>query len=227
MLLSRTGANPSHQTPFSPRPGGSATVDRIFWESGYSLVFDSGEAMGFSGKQVISEDIPPGEEFDIAIHLVSPTAPGTYTGSYKLADVNGIQFGTGAKSDQPFYVQITVTGQNALVITPSPYAHQAIQGVTHLVSKNDTLQEIAIEYHVDIEDIRIANGMVGDAILARQRLFVPKPGQSLTRIPYQFSSLEGATDTDYPLTLSTDRFTLHYSPETYPATDPQIISRPG
>jgi LysM repeat protein len=180
--------------------------------------------MGFSGNQLLPEAIQPGEEFDVTIHLTSPTAPGTYTGYFMLADAKGMRFGSGVLSDQPFYVQITVIGHDGLAITPSASTSQYIPGTIHLVSKNDSLQGIAIRYHVDIEDIRIANGMVGDAILAGQRLFVPKPGQSLRRLPYQFSITEGATDTDYPLTLSTNRFTLHYSPETYPATDPQIIS---
>lgn len=194
------------------------------WESGYRLVFDSGEAMGFAGEQMLPKVIQPGEQFDVTVQLVSPATPGTHTGYFKLADAGGQRFGSGAAADQPFYVQISVTDQGAITFTQSPASSRVIKGKTHLVSKNDTLSEIAAQYRIDIEDIRKANLMVGDAILAGQRLLIPETGQNLTRPPYRFSILEGAIDAAYPLSLLTNRFSLHYSADTYPAQDPQIVS---
>jgi len=87
---------------------------------------------------------------------------------------------------------------------------------SHVVLPEDTLEGIAIKYGVAIQDIRIANGMIGDTILAGQTLVIP--GQTNLASPaYQFSVLQGDLALAYPLAYQASRFSLHYAPNTYPS----------
>ena len=94
---------------------------------------------------------------------------------------------------------------------------------THIVLTGETLAGIAVQYGLSEADLRAANAMVGDAVLPDQRLTIPKePVQ--TTLPWKFSILEGNLDAAYPLSSEQARFTLHFTPGTYPAQDPAAIA---
>lgn len=71
------------------------------WTSDYALVFDAGEKMGGASPQLLMGSVAPGEQVDISIDLIAPSATGTYTGNWQLRNNTGKLF---AK----VYVQIKV-----------------------------------------------------------------------------------------------------------------------
>lgn len=83
----------------------------------------------------------------------------------------------------------------------------------YLVQASDTLDSVAQHFAVSAEDIRSANGMVGDTILTGQKLLIPQNG-AFTPSPWRFSTLNTS---DYSAALKMDRFTMHYVPGSYPA----------
>jgi hypothetical protein len=78
------------------------------WTSGYSLIFEDGDAMGAPASvQLTTGTVTPGQEYDITIDLTAPDDPGTYRGNFKLRNPAGVVFGFGDDA-KPFWVQIVV-----------------------------------------------------------------------------------------------------------------------
>ena len=78
------------------------------WTSGYSLVFESGDAMGAPpATQLTTGTVPPGSNIDVSIVLEAPISSGTYQGNFKLRSTEGNVFGLGDES-KPFWVKISV-----------------------------------------------------------------------------------------------------------------------
>lgn len=79
------------------------------WTSGYSLVFDEGDAMkGPASKGLADEDVEPGETVDVSVDLQAPEEPGSYQGFWKLRNPSGQVFGTGEDGSKAFWVKIDV-----------------------------------------------------------------------------------------------------------------------
>jgi hypothetical protein len=98
------------------------------WTSGYSLVFDSGDAMGAPAVlQLTSGTVTPGQEMDVSVELTAPETPGTYRGNFKLRNPEGMIFGLGSKSD-PFYVKIVVPNISGLMFDFLARADEATWG---------------------------------------------------------------------------------------------------
>jgi hypothetical protein len=116
------------------------------WTSGYSLVFDSGDAMEApAASQLTTGTIPQGDEFDVSIELVAPDSAGTYRGNFKLRNTDGKVFGLGDKS-KPFWVEIVVEEASGLMFDFITFAEIAEWG-----SGTDTIShtlpgEIALVY---------------------------------------------------------------------------------
>lgn len=104
----------------------------------------------------------------------------------------------------------------------------------HVVQAGDTLWGLASQYGVSVEVIRQFNKLTDDQIWAGQELLIPVSGGgsgpvTLPVTPaavsaWQPAILEGDLAAAYPATLSMDRFTLHYTPGTYPAQDPAAVA---
>jgi len=82
------------------------------WTSAYGLVFTSNAQMSGVSPHLFghldasaTKTIDPGATMDITIELTAPSAPGTYTGWWKMVNADGVAFG------DPFYVEIVVTGE--------------------------------------------------------------------------------------------------------------------
>jgi LysM repeat protein len=124
---------------------------------------------------------------------------------------------------------LTITLQGSQIqslLTPNtlPTNAQAEQGfAAHLVSSGETLENLADKYSVPIENIRSFNYMIGDTILPGQQITIPLTNTH-SRHPWRFSILGGDLASFYPLSLETDRFTLHFAPETYPGQDPLVLA---
>lgn len=78
------------------------------WSANYTLVFVAGEPMGGQAPLPLPQAVQPGEEVDLSISLVAPTAPGVYRGEWKLQNGSGVTFGS--RGNYPFYVQIVAGG---------------------------------------------------------------------------------------------------------------------
>lgn len=88
------------------------------WNSGYQLVFDTGDRLeGSASKQLTTDNVPPGGSVKISIPLKSPEATGTYKGFWKLKNDKGEIFGIGANGDKPFWIQIKVVPYDGTLTT--------------------------------------------------------------------------------------------------------------
>jgi hypothetical protein len=79
------------------------------WDQTYSLVFDSGDAMGATTSvplsQVVGPDDPPAS---LSVDLTAPTTNGEYTGYWRISTPFGGTFGVGI-NNQSMIVKINVT----------------------------------------------------------------------------------------------------------------------
>jgi hypothetical protein len=81
------------------------------WNKSYAIAFVSGDAM--SGKTTtLAASTGPGEQLEVSVVMIAPSAAGNYTGYWKLQNATGSSFG------QAVYVQIAVS-LNASTITPT------------------------------------------------------------------------------------------------------------
>lgn len=78
------------------------------WTTGYALEFVEGDAMGFTGSQLLATPVEPGQEAEITVTLTAPASPGTYRSDWQLSNEQGTFFGLGANANVSFYVQIIV-----------------------------------------------------------------------------------------------------------------------
>lgn len=72
------------------------------WTTSHQLVYSRGERMGGPWGVHLSKNVSRGETIDISVDMISPSAPGDYTGIWMMADGNGNVFG------KQFQVRITV-----------------------------------------------------------------------------------------------------------------------
>ena len=85
------------------------------WTPDYQIQFHSGHQLGAPTSEPINQAVQPGEKIDIAVDMVAPTTPGTYTGYWMLMDEQGQLFGAGENADVPFWVRIRVTDEDEFV----------------------------------------------------------------------------------------------------------------
>ena len=86
------------------RNNGSCT-----WTTEYTVVFDSGDAMGGPASfPLSSSSVPPGAEVDVSVNLIAPEEPGSYRGDWKIRNPAGQVFGLGSQGDASFWVVINV-----------------------------------------------------------------------------------------------------------------------
>ncbi|MBN1450320.1 MAG: hypothetical protein JW963_04830 [Anaerolineales bacterium] len=79
------------------------------WNTSYTLVFSSGEAMG--GTTVnFPATVAPGQTVDLSVGLTAPNTAGTYRGYWMLKNASGALFGIGVNANKPFWVEIKVSG---------------------------------------------------------------------------------------------------------------------
>jgi hypothetical protein len=90
------------------------------WNSNYLLIFDHQDGMGVNSsytQPLTSGVVTPGQDVDLTVNLTAPSAPGTYTGYWKLRDPGGVLFGITSK-DGTFFVRIKVVASNSTTLVP-------------------------------------------------------------------------------------------------------------
>ena len=72
------------------------------WGGGYELVFVGGNQMGAPGSVGLPRSVAPGEEVDISVNMVAPSAGGSYQGDWRMRNAQSVYFG------DRIWVKITV-----------------------------------------------------------------------------------------------------------------------
>jgi hypothetical protein len=80
------------------------------WTKSYSLVFYSGDQMGAPTSFTLPNAVAPGQTVDLIVNMVAPNTEGKYRGYWILRNATGALFGIGKNADQPFWVEINVSG---------------------------------------------------------------------------------------------------------------------
>jgi hypothetical protein len=156
------------------RNNGSCT-----WTSNYSVVFQSGDAMGApASSQLTAGSVAPGQTIDLSLSLRAPVAPGTYRGEWKLRNGAGTIFGTGENGDKPFWVQIKVVVQGTPTPTPTQTPVVTVgfdfisrgpdaewRNTTSVIPWGDPVDD-APGVAVDLKDIELENDRDYDRVLA-------------------------------------------------------------
>lgn len=76
--------------------------------SGYSVVFDSGNAMNGTSPSPLPT-VAPGQEVDVSIDMVAPSTPGTYRGYWRIRNASGVLIPVaGGYQGKSFFVEIKV-----------------------------------------------------------------------------------------------------------------------
>ena len=111
------------------------------WTSDYQIAFASGKAMG-GATTAIGKAVSSGSNVNVSVSMIAPTAVGTYTGNWHLADASGNGFGAYV------YVQIEVSKDAAtLTVTPTitatgdtstPAADEATETATRTPTRTRT-----------------------------------------------------------------------------------------
>lgn len=78
------------------------------WTKDYELVFVGGQSLDASTRIGLPESVAPGESIDLSVLMKAPSADGTYTGYWMLADANGNRFGIHDDASGSFWVRIKV-----------------------------------------------------------------------------------------------------------------------
>lgn len=82
------------------------------WTSAYSLVFDSGNAMGGAASTPLSGTVAPGQTVDLSVNLQAPSGDNTYRGYWGLNNASGAR--VPVSNGRTFYVEIKVgTGSSS------------------------------------------------------------------------------------------------------------------
>lgn len=106
------------------RPGESFTkswrlknIGTCTWTPDYSVVFESGSAMGATPAVRITQPVGPGATVDISVSMTAPNTPGRVRGNWKLQTSGGERFGLGSSGQDTFYVEIEVVAATPVIRT--------------------------------------------------------------------------------------------------------------
>jgi uncharacterized protein YkwD len=138
-------ANQSFTKTWRVRNEGSCS-----WDSGYALVYASGDLM----KAAISNPIPPvapGEIVDISVQLTAPAQAGAYTGYWQFQAASGETFGVGHKRTGLMWIKIGVR---------SPGRGQPTASTTPITESCTYMQQSDVEAQV-LELINAARSQQG------------------------------------------------------------------
>jgi hypothetical protein len=78
------------------------------WTPDYMLVYTSGDQMGSTTAYRLPGNVAPGQTVDVSVTLTAPNVKGYQRSYWMLRNPSGTLFGTGAKANEAFYVEIKV-----------------------------------------------------------------------------------------------------------------------
>ena len=78
------------------------------WTPDYILVYTSGDQMGSTTAVRLPGNVAPGQTVDVSVTLTAPAVKGYQRSYWMLRNPSGTLFGTGARANEAFYVEIKV-----------------------------------------------------------------------------------------------------------------------
>jgi len=97
-------------------------VGSCVWTTSYRLALLSGEQMGAPSSIQFPANVAPGQTVDLSLPMTAPSIAGSYRGYWIFQNATGVPFGVGSQGNQPWFVDITVSGAT---LTASPTAMQS------------------------------------------------------------------------------------------------------
>lgn len=96
-------------------------VGSCTWNTSYQLIFRSGVYMGPSIPNSFSlpVSVQAGQTIDISINMTAPYWAGSQRGYWMFRNANGALFGIGPSANEPWFVDINVTGPTVTLIAPT------------------------------------------------------------------------------------------------------------
>jgi hypothetical protein len=85
-------------------------VGQCKWTTAYQMFFVSGSQMSGPNSLVFAKEVLPGQTWDFSVDLTAPTTAGSYRGYWMFKNANGQPFGIGSQGNQPWWVDIKVSG---------------------------------------------------------------------------------------------------------------------
>jgi len=101
-------------------------VGTCAWTTSYQLVFFSGDQMWAPASAVFPATVEVGETVDISLQMTAPSMAGFYQSNWMIKNANGALFGIGPQANQPFSVNIVVSGATVTVGSPTNTPTQSI-----------------------------------------------------------------------------------------------------
>jgi len=101
------------------------------WTPSYSVVFINGDGLNASTINFLSTYVYPGNTIDMAVGMTAPIRDGHYEGFWELRDASGALFGIGPQANNPFWVDINVSG-------PSYKAYDFVAGICDATWQNNS-----------------------------------------------------------------------------------------
>ena len=124
-----TAFNPG--TPFT-KVWRIRNIGSCSWNSGYSLVFVSGDRMQTRNVFPVPGVVHPSQVVDLSADFIAPSTPGRYRSNWMLSNLSGFTFGIGPGANRPFWAEITV--KNA----PGPYPYDFVANMCSAAWRNDS-----------------------------------------------------------------------------------------
>ncbi len=94
-------------------------VGTCSWTTSYQLVFYSGVNMGAPTPISLPVSVQVGQTVDISINMTAPFWTGSQRGYWMFRNANGALFGIGPNANEPWFVDINVTGPTVTFFTPT------------------------------------------------------------------------------------------------------------
>jgi hypothetical protein len=103
------GTQYSPGTPFT-KTWRLKNIGACTWDASYTILFDTGDAMGGPASIPLSGTVAPGETVDLSVNLLAPAANNTYRGYWRLRNGAGVMLPvSGGYNSKSFYVEIKVS----------------------------------------------------------------------------------------------------------------------
>lgn len=95
------------------------------WTTAYKVVFAGGDQMGATTSVKMPVSVAPGAMVDVSVPLTAPSTGGHFKSLWKISNAANAQFGIGASASDPFWVDINVVDNKAVIydfVANAPYA---------------------------------------------------------------------------------------------------------
>lgn len=170
-------------------------IGSCIWDTSYSIVWFSGDALGLVTSQSFGNNIRPGEPVDITVEMIAPLNPGTYQSNWKLRNGRGGLFGIGPDGNAPFWTRIVVVP----VDTPTPTPTLPLATPTEVVLASGAL-ELSFDQSIDLDSGLLDQGDSGDLIWTAQPadelVLTPLNGASISLYGINAPSLSNCLNDD-------------------------------